>query len=89
MDMLKDLPILVTAMEALGFTLVRSEAGTMDSGVAEFSNGKRKVTVAKDRSVWEFSAPKAELERLGLWRGFKETDEFRNALVGYIKRTAA
>lgn len=89
MDTLIDLPILVTAMEALGFTLVRSEAGTMDSGVAEFSDGTRKVIITKDRSIWELSAPKAELERLGLWRGFKETDEFRDALVGYIKRTAA
>ena len=66
--MLKDLDILTTAMKEVGFTLVHSEAGTMDSGSAEFSNGKTRLKIGKDRSQWMFDGSRKELEPLGLWR---------------------
>ena len=86
---LRDLEILTAAMEGIGFHLTRSEPGTMDSGVAEFSDGKRTITIGKDKSIWEFSGPRSHLEPLGLWRGFADTNEFRNALVSYVKQTVA
>ena len=87
--MLKDLDILITAMKEVGFTLVHSEAGTMDSGSAEFSNGKTRLKIGKDRSQWMFDGSRKELEPLGLWKAFNDTHEFRDALLEYIKREMA
>jgi hypothetical protein len=89
MSALKDIDILATAMESIGFRLVQSEAGTMDSGSAEFSDGERKLRISKDRSQWMFCGSQRELEPWGLWRAFDDTLEFRDAIVDYIKRRDA
>lgn len=89
MSALKDLDILAAAMEGIGFRLVRSEAGTMDSGSADFSNGERMVSISKDRSQWMFCGERRELEPWGVWRAFDGTLEFRDALLDYIKRRYA
>lgn len=89
MSALKDLDGIVVAMEAVGFRLVRSEAGTMDSGSAEFSDGWRTVKISKDRSQWMFEGLRQELEPLGLWKAFDDTLEFRDALLVYINKRYA
>ncbi|MFA6288157.1 MAG: hypothetical protein WC661_12305 [Opitutaceae bacterium] len=88
MKPLIDLEIVVTAMSAEGFSLVRTEEASMDSGVLEFSNGKRKIVVWKERSIWEISALKEELVPLGLWKGFSDTHEFCEILRAYAKNGA-
>jgi hypothetical protein len=84
--MLKELDVLKAAMESVGFKLVRSESGSMDSGSAEFSNGTKLLKIEKDRSQWLFTGSKKELEPVGLWKAFDDTYEFRDAILEYIKK---
>ena len=83
--MIKDLDILKEALEPLGFKVVKSESGTMDSGMAVFSNEEKQIEITKDRSQWMFAGPRSELEPIELWRAFDDTYEFKDALVKYIK----
>ncbi|MGB5259987.1 MAG: hypothetical protein WBO34_05620 [Gammaproteobacteria bacterium] len=83
--MIKDLDIIKVALESLGYKLVKSEPGSMDSGIVAFSNEEKQIEITKDRSQWMLAGPKDELEPIGLWRAFDDTHEFKDALVRYIK----
>jgi len=80
-----DLDIVEAAMSEIGFDLVKTEEGPMDSGLAEFSDGKINITICKERSIWEIWTSKQELVPLGLWRGFPDTVQFIEALISYTK----
>ena len=71
MDTPRDLAPVTAAMAGMGFRLVASEAGTMDSGAARYSDGVAEVIVWKDRSQWligdELRVPGAA----GLLAGFR------------------
>jgi len=49
---IKDLNIIKLALEPLGYKLVKSEPGTMDSGIIVFSNKLKEIHITKDRSQW-------------------------------------
>jgi len=84
-----ELEAVKSAIEPLGFRLIHAEADAVDSGSATFSNGHRTVTVNKDHSQWMFSGSRRDLEPLGLWKAFDQTNEFCDALVQYLQRTSA
>jgi hypothetical protein len=83
---MKDLEVLTSALSTEGFQLIESEVGAMDSGTAEFSNGKRMIHLIKDKSQWMLKGPRQTLEPLGLFRTFDDPLEFRDAIVSYVKR---
>jgi hypothetical protein len=76
-------------MEAVGFRLVQSQAGMMDSCSAEFSDGERSIRITKDRGQWMFEGERSELEPLGLWKAFDDTLKFRDALLDHTRRRNA
>jgi hypothetical protein len=86
---MQDFDSLRAAMEAVGFRLVSVESGTMDSGSAEFSDGKRSIKIGKDRSIWQFIGSRKQLEPLGLWQGYGDTSAFRDVLLEYVRRLKA
>ena len=85
----RDLHRLQPVIEAAGFTLVAAHAGTMDSGIAEFSDGQSTVNIVRDRSQWTLSGERSELEPFDLWRAYNSTEEFRDALVRYLQASKA
>ena len=50
MEKPRNLAPVTAAMTGMGFRLVASEAGTMDSGAVRYSDGVTEVIVWKDRS---------------------------------------
>ena len=72
------------AMTGMGFRLVASEAGTMDSGAARYSDGVTEVIVWKDRSRWFIGDERAVLEPMGFFRAFDDVAEFCDALARYV-----
>lgn len=86
MKQLIDLEIVKSAMAEIGFTLAKTEYGTMDSGSAEFTKGTVSITVWKDKSIWEFGGTRAELEPLGIWRGYPDTMVFIDTLRHYASQ---
>jgi hypothetical protein len=86
MNDIKDLDLIATALVSVGFRLSWSQAGPMDSGYAEFNNGKKIIKIVKDRSQWMLKESREILESLGQWRAFTDTSEFREALLDYIKK---
>ena len=85
----RDLDRLQPGIEAAGFTLVAAHAGTMDSGIAEFSDGRSTVKIVRDRSQWMLSGERPQLEPFDLWRAYESTEEFREALVHYLRTSKA
>jgi hypothetical protein len=83
MKQLINIELVKSAMDEIGFTLSNTEYGTMDSGSAEFTKGAISITIWKDKSIWEFAGTRAELEPLGIWRGYPDTREFIHALRNY------
>jgi hypothetical protein len=68
----------------MGFRLIASEAGTMDSGAAHDSDGAAEVIVRKDRSQWFIGDDRAVLEPMGFFRAFDDVAEFCDALARYV-----
>ena len=89
MDTPRDLAPVTAAMAGMGFRLVASEAGTMDSGAARYSDGVAEVIVWKDRSQWLIGDERASLEPLGCWRAFDDVTEFCNALARSVSARRA
>jgi hypothetical protein len=88
MTELRDIEIVTSALEALGFRLVGSGSRWGDSGSADFRNGHRTLTVEKDRGQWMLTGePREALERAGLGGMFEQTGPFVEALVGYVRQT--
>jgi hypothetical protein len=85
----RNLKVISTALKTAGFRLLHTEAGSMDSGLADFSDGSRTIRVIKDRSQWMLVGEQNQLERAGLWRAFDDTQEFRDALLAYLLRAKA
>ena len=71
-------------MAGMGFRLVASEAGTMDSGSARYSDDLTEAIAWKDRSQWFIGDERAVLETLGFFRAFDDVAEFCEALVRYV-----
>ena len=86
MDAPKHLEVISVALASVGFRLLCAEAGSMDSGVAQFSDGSRTLRVIKDRGQWFLDGRREELESVGLWGAFNHTEEFRDAVRAYISR---
>jgi len=89
MEAIHDLDVLTDSMATLGFRLTHAKSGSMDSGFVEFSDGKKKVAVLKDRSQWMLDGDQSELEPLGLWRAFSATSDFRDVLIAYAQKKKA
>ena len=85
----RDLDRLQPVIEAAGFTLVAAHEGAMDSGIAQFSDGRSTVKIVRDRSQWMLSGERPQLEPFDLWRAYKSTEEFRDALVRYLQASKA
>jgi hypothetical protein len=88
-EKIRELYVLRRAMLEFDYRLVESSGGSMDSGVAVFSDGKNRIKVVKDRSDWMIDAPREELEPLGFWGAWSDTSEFRGILLGYAQRKKA
>ena len=89
MDTPRDLAPVTAALAGMGFRLVASEAGTMDSGSARYSDGVAEVIVWKDRSQWLIGDERASLEPLGCWRAFDDVTESCHALARYVSARRA
>jgi hypothetical protein len=85
----QNLDVISAALQPIGFSLLRSQSGPMDSATADYSDGRSTLRVIKDRSQWFLDGARADLEAFGLWRAFDDTGEFRDALLAYISRRAA
>lgn len=77
----RDLAPVTAAMAGIGFRLVASEAGTMESGAARYADGASEVIVWKARSQWFIGDDRAVLEPMGFFRAFEEVAEFCDALA--------
>ena len=84
METPRNLAPVTAAMAGIGFRLVTSEAGTMDSGAARYSDGVTEVIVWKDRSQWFIGDDRAVLEPMGLFRAFDGVAEFCDAIARYV-----
>ena len=84
MEKPRNLAPVTAAMTGMGFRLVASEAGTMDSGAVRYSDGVTEVIVWKDRSQWFIGDERAVLEPLGFYRAFDDVAEFCDALARYV-----
>ena len=89
MESIRELHVITHAMSEYGFHLARAEPGPMDSGVVEFSDGKKQITATKDRFQWMRSGDRSDLKPFGLWRAFDRTSDFRDALVAYVQKKKA
>ena len=89
MDAPTNLDVVSTALAKAGFRLLHTQVGSMDSGLADYSDGGRKLRVIKDRGQWMLEGARDELERAGLWRAFDDTVQFRDALLAYISHATA
>ena len=84
MEKPRNLAPVTAAMTGMGFRLVASEAGTMDSGAARYSDGVTEVIVWKDRSRWFIGDERAVLEPMGFFRVFDDVAEFCDALARFV-----
>jgi hypothetical protein len=84
MDTPRNLAPVTAAGAGMGFRLVASKAGTMDSGSARYSDDLTEVIVCKDRSKWFIGDERAVLEPLGFFRAFDDVAEFCEALARYV-----
>ena len=73
------------AMGRNGYRLIRAERGTMDSGVAVFSNGTDEIEVTRDRSQWMLQGLRKDLEPHGLFRAHNDDGSFIDALHHWIQ----
>jgi hypothetical protein len=83
--MIKELFVIEEALKPLNFYVVKSESGTMDSGIVQFTNGTKQIHITKDKSQWIIPGERKDLEPKGLWKAFDDTHEFKDVLVSYIK----
>jgi len=84
MEKPRNLAPVTAAMTGMGFRLVASEAGTMDSGAVRYSDGVTEVIVWKDRSRWFIGDERAVLEPMGFFRAFDDVAEFCDALAQFV-----
>jgi len=84
---LNELGAVKRAMADMGFELVDQTYGTMDSGNATFKKGKRVIRIWKDRSIWEMQGEREDLESIGAWKGYPDTDEFITNLRRIVTQT--
>ena len=84
MDRPQGLDPVTAVMAGMGFRLVGSGSGTIDSGAARHGDGVTKVLVWTDRSQWFIDDERAGLEPMGFFRAFDDVTEFCDALDGYV-----
>jgi hypothetical protein len=82
---MRDLGMVTATMAKLGFRLVSSEVGTMDSGLARYSCGSQEVVIWKDRSQWFVGDTREVLQTVDCWRAFDDISAFCEALIRYTK----
>lgn len=73
------------AMKLQGYRLIRSDRGTMDSGVGVFSNGAHQIEITRNRVHWMLKGVPENLQCDRLLRSFNDGTSLIEALHLWIQ----